>query len=447
MTESPQVSKRAKDALLRTPQRPLSAVVYCKPDRTAYYAPVSLAANALRRVVVALVLVLVVCESAASGQEFAAPTNRNYAIDLFFGRAVGSTRIVGMGGAATAMAEGSSGMLANPASPGVRETTSHDIWGVSWHFDAMTPVLGSDYDNNGIVTEDSSFTPSVTAGATLQYRDWGIGLTATSLVSENASVDDRSRRIRSQALVSQVALARQFLDGDIVIGAAARGVLLTVTDIQPDSKHRLLELAGGNIEVGAIWKPQGQSTRLGATLRAPVISDETNVEACDPLNCVGYVLPSKVNVPWQASVGIARRHGPSPWNRTATTRWVDEKALLWDVDLVITGITPRGAGLEAFGLGKLQPSGRKHSFSVRGGVDYEWIPGRLRIRGGSYFEPGRFRDPEGNDIPGRVHLTFGAELRVWQFGFWNQDYRLQISTTSDVAKKFGNSGISIGFWH
>ncbi|MCP4446028.1 MAG: hypothetical protein GY811_11880 [Myxococcales bacterium] len=151
-------------------------------------------------------------------------------------------------------------------------------------------------------------------------------------------------------------------------------------------------------------------------------------------------------MPWEASVGVARRHSPLAWNRSAATRWVDQRALPWAVDLVVTGKTARGAGIEAFGLHKLQPSGRKHAFSVRGGVKYEWFPGRFRVRGGSYFEPGRFKDPAGDDIGGRIHLTLGADLRVWQFSFWEKPYRVRFSLTSDVAENFGNGGFSIGFW-
>lgn len=397
----------------------------------------------------AVVVTLIGYEQTTEAQEFAAPTDRNYTIDLFLGQAIGSSRIVGMGGAATAMAKGSSGMLANPASPAVRATTSHDVWDWDWHLDSMSPGLGSDHDNNGIATKDASFNPSATFGAVFQYKEWGFGVGATGLVIENTSSDAMApeARIRSEALVNQVVLARSFLGGDLVVGAAARGVLLQVTNIDDAGEQTLLELAGGSFETGAIWKPRGKSLRLGATIRMPVVSDETTIEACDPLDCAGYILPNKVKIPWEASIGVAGRLGPSAWNRTAKTRWVDEKALLWDVDLVLTGRTKRGAGLEAFGLHQLQPSGRKHNFSIRGGVDYEWFPGRFRVRGGTYYEPGRFKDPAGEDISGRMHLTLGADLRVWQFGFWDDDYRVRMSLTSDVAENFANGGLSIGFWH
>ena len=147
------------------------------------------------------------------------------------------------------------------------------------------------------------------------------------------------------------------------------------------------------------------------------------------------------------SVGFASRHAPTAWNQWVKSRWRDEKALLWAVDLVMTGTTHRGIGLEAFARNQLQPSGRTVDLSVRAGVEYEWFPGKFRIRGGSYFEPSRFRDPNNNDIPGRIHFTAGFDWRLWQFGFWDEQYRLRLSFNTDVASQFSNGGFAIGFWH
>lgn len=52
---------------------------------------------------------------------------------------------------------------------------------------------------------------------------------------------------------------------------------------------------------------------------------------------------------------------------------------------------PQGAGIESFTAGRLQPAGRDLvDVSVRAGGEYEWVPGRLRVRGGLYYEPARF---------------------------------------------------------
>ncbi|HLU65845.1 MAG TPA: hypothetical protein VKZ63_06190, partial [Kofleriaceae bacterium] len=125
----------------------------------------------------------------------------------------------------------------------------------------------------------------------------------------------------------------------------------------------------------------------------------------------------------------------------------DERYLLLAADLVVTGHVPHGHGVEAFSRMQLQPSGRDVGVSPRLGAEYEWLPGRLRVRGGSYWEPSRFRDPRGEDVRGRLHLTLGLDVRIWQFCFWNERYRLRLSVTGDGADGYGNGGLSIGFWH
>ena len=65
----------------------------------------------------------------------------------------------------------------------------------------------------------------------------------------------------------------------------------------------------------------------------------------------------------------------------------------------------------------------------------------VRVRGGAYWEPGRFED-----VGGRIHETFGIDLRIGQFHLWGPR-RGRLSLTSDVATRYRNAGISIGFWH
>ena len=111
-------------------------------------------------------------------------------------------------------------------------------------------------------------------------------------------------------------------------------------------------------------------------------------------------------------------------------------------DVIVTGSSDNAYGLEAFGQHELQRSGRHRSLGVRGGAEYEWLPGRLRVRGGSYWEPGRFVG-----VGGRLHATFGVEVRAFQFWFWGTERRGRISLTADVADHYGNGGLSVGFWH
>jgi hypothetical protein len=79
---------------------------------------------------------------------------------------------------------------------------------------------------------------------------------------------------------------------------------------------------------------------------------------------------------------------------------------------------------------------------LRTGAEYEWIPGRLRVRGGAYWEPGRF---EG--VAGRGHATLGFDLRLFGFSFLGDRYRLRFSSAADGAARYANVLFSLGFWH
>ncbi len=399
----------------------------------------------------AMAITLAVANS-ASAQDFPAPTNRNHSIDLHTGSAIGSAKIIGMGGAATAIAQGSSGMLSNVAAAGVRPATSNDTWDWDWHIDSLTSDFGNDFDNNGIETEERSFTPSFTGGLVVYYKHWGLGITYLSQRAKNTvSESGTSSEILSTSTQGNFALSRSFWRGQIAVAIGVRSIDLDVQRIEnpndsSSNAETLLSLQGGQYNLAAVWKPERHNIRLGLQLSPPVLSDKI-AEGCDPLDCFGYILPNKAKAPWALATGIAYRHKGSRWNQKVKGHWRDERSLILAADIVVTGTTQNGVGLQAFTLHQLQPSGRSVSFSLRGGAQYEWLPGRLRVRAGSYWEGSRFLDPNNTPIPGRIHLTTGFDLRIWSFGFWNNPYRVKLSFAADFARQFGNSGLSLGLWH
>lgn len=366
-------------------------------------------------------------------------TDRNFAIDVYLGPVLGSGRIVGMGGAAVALAEGSAGNLSNPAAPAVRAATSYETWDWDWHADWLSPQIGSDFDGNGIPTTmklDSA--PYVTAGIVGNYRQWALALTISSFYQAAGQVD-------ATVSIGQVTLARTFLHDQLAVGLGLRAGTLEVDD---KMNNALFSIAGSGLEAGAVWKPSWLDLRVGGTVSLPVQGNKIAVDECaDPSNCFGFITPDRVVVPWRFAVGGAWRRGPTRWNRTVHSDFRDERALVLAADLVVTGAVKDGYGIEAFGEQHLQRSGAKVVFSPRFGVEYEWKPGWLRIRGGTYYEPGRFEDENGDTVPGRVHATLGADVRIWSFHLWGNLHRVRLSLTSDLAARYGNGGLSIGFWH
>src|SRR5690349_11561049 len=209
----------------------------------------------------------------------------------------------------------------------------------------------------------------------------------------------------------------------------------------------LFSLTGASLESGVVWRPWLSNLRVGGALAAPVKGkDVTTTGGCTVDDCYGYILPERIEVPWQVTAGAAYRFAPTQWNQWVGGHWRDERSLTLAADVVITGASPDAYGLEEFANQKLQRSGRDVVVSIRGGAEFEWLPGRLRVRAGSYWEPGRFLDRAGGEVGGRLHGTFGIEVRWLQFALWGP-HRGRISLTGDLASHYTNVGASIGFWH
>jgi hypothetical protein len=241
------------------------------------------------------------------------------------------------------------------------------------------------------------------------------------------------------AAIWRLTLARSFLDGDLVAGASlvAGGFNLRL----PASGVELVNAADWSIETGGLWQPRDQNLRIGLSFR-PRMRAHIAPTACDPNNCAGYILPEQVEFPWSAGAGIAWRFGPTPWNHRWTADFRDETSTIVAADVIVDGAVANGAGLEAFLQQQLQPSGMATSVSVRLGAEHEWVPGWFRVRGGTYWEPPRFEGVEG-----RLHLTVGLDVRFWSFALWGSNYRLRLSLAGDGARRYGNTLLSLGFWH
>lgn len=373
-------------------------------------------------------LVVFLAGARAAADPLPPVTSRDYAIDLYDGVALGNSATVAMGGASAANAFGTSGTLVNPSAPAVRRTTDTDAWSWDYHLDYLNAGLSSDYDNNGQATSGSGLA-ALTLGIGGRWHDWGVALTGST---QNAPVDMltlTTSRLR-------FAVATWIPRWDVSIGLASDVAQFTVQGASP-----LFTIQGAGLAAGASWVPYMQNVRLGASVTSQIIGGDVVAASCDPADCQGFILPDEVVSGAQLVAGGAYRWAPEPWNQLVGGTFRDERAVTVVSDVVITGPAPNGYGLEAFGEHALQRSGRHASVSLRGGVEYEWLPGRLRLRGGSYWEPGRF-----DGVAGRLHGTFGIEVRVLEAHLWGRR-RGRITLTGDVAARYRNVGVSIGFWH
>jgi hypothetical protein len=354
--------------------------------------------------------------------------NGSYAIDLYGGAALGSSRIVGMGGAAIASAEGSAGTVANPAAAAVRPATSTTVFDWDWHLDGQQAIYASDLDNNGRNVGGGA--RLATFGVLLDWREWALAVVGTS-----QSTDLGGGRTATTTH-GRVALARTFGDEAWTFGVA----------IDPGSFDlsqggtRAFSILGSSLAAGAVYRRPRGDWRAGVEASLPVTGTAAT-NACGADRCGLVVLPARVEAPWQIGAGVAWRHGESAWNQWIGGDFRDEGAVMLAADVIVTGGVAAGYGLEAFGEGLEQRSGEHAVISVRGGAEWECVPGHLRVRGGTYWEPGRF-----DDVGGRPHLTLGVEGGAIQFDLWGQR-RLRASITADLAPRYGTASLSVGFWH
>jgi hypothetical protein len=368
-----------------------------------------------------------------------------YAIDLYDGVTLGNSAVVAMGGATVANAAGSSGTLANPSAPAVRNTTDTDTWSWDYHLDFLDATHSRDFANTGLNGVADHGARMFTGGLSLRVHDWAGAITASTQTVDVGNITLPSGAMAPLAattLRGRLAIAHWFPSRDIAIGT---GFQLASFSIAPDCTtsecKALFTIQGVGLEAGATYIPRWQSWRLGASVSSAIIGGNVVANNCDPNDCYGLVLPTEVRSPWRFAVGGAYRFADSTWNQVVGGNFRDEPAVTVAADLVVTGPTADGYGLDAFAQNQLERSGSNTVLSLRGGAEYEWLPGRLRVRGGSYWEPGRF-----DGVSGRIHGTFGIEVRMFDFQLWGQR-RGRITLTGDVAHRYNNLAISIGFWH
>ena len=374
--------------------------------------------------------VLALCSTAHA--DYPPITDGNYSIELYDGVALGNSATIAMGGASVANGTGSSGTLTNVAASVVRPATDHDSWSWDYHFDYLNGSLSKDYTNSGFTTSDAE-TQAITFGLAYRERDWAI---AGTVFTDNLQVDADLRATTTRA---QLAASHWIPEAQIAVGVGLDVASFEIDDSCRTGCPKPVSITGAGGADCSVWIPAMQSLRIGTALTSGI--SNSKVDPGSSSSGLSVTPPSEVVEPWQFRIGGAYRIAASEWNQPWAGDFRDEEALVLVADAVITGASTNAYGLVAFGQNELQPAGLSTSVSLRGGAEYEVLPGRLRLRAGSYWEPGRFED-----VSGRIHATFGTELRFLAFSLFGHR-RLQLTLTGDVASRYRNASVSIGFWH
>ena len=421
--------------------------------------------------------------------------SNDFAIDLFTGPVLGSARMVGMAGAYGAIATGIDGSMINPAGYAERAEEEIDSW--EWELTGGIWLGGlfsrNDFDNNGKRAQEAKNAFQLSLGGRIQVSSSGFGVT---LSSQTYELDQGAGHYELDFVTYRFGTAYAFMRGSLVLGLAGRGISFAISDASGDETSELVSFDGLGAELGVLIRPAYERYRVGAVLRSPVSSKVDSEDAVEDVNGVrmvrGFVLPQEVRVPWEVQLGFAYQFGerrsnvpwrnpnqikrevraqladgtyvPPPQNggppypelpsdskgalsaameheREAARRYLrhqPRRYVLLSSDLLFYGRTANGQSVQAFVAQKPEASGRKVSIGVRVGAESEVVENRLKLRCGSYLEPSRFQRANY-----RPHGTFGSDVRL--FDLWN--WSIRASATLDLAPRYFDWGLSVGFWH
>jgi hypothetical protein len=359
-------------------------------------------------------------------------------LDLYQGTVVGSPRIVAMGGTAAAVAEDATGTLATPASVAFRPVGSTGSWDWDFYLDALASSRATDLSNSGLAADSTRAVRAFAGGLFFYFGRWGVGLSASGVEYALPPAAGATAPLTLTAQSSQLTLGRSLLGGRLGLGGSVIGGEFVVKE----GAAALFDLAGAAAGVGLLWRPLSMPWRLGLAGQLPALTSAVSNNCATPTDCGGLMPPARAQNPWEVRTGIAWRFGSTPWNDPNPVLFRDERAVVVAADVALVGGVGDGISVAGFAAQTTQPSGRSANLSARIGVETELLPGRLRIRAGSYWEPGRIAGRQG-----RVHGTTGIELLLFRFNFRERERRVRLALAADVAVRYQNIALSIGFWH
>ncbi len=260
-------------------------------------------------------------------------TTSNYSLDLFQGEVTTASRVIGLAGAYTALAEGCEGEYSNAASPSVRVPYSLGQWDydVCLGFTNPGAFAGNDFENRGAEYRDepTRFTNSVTinAGLSLQYGTVGVTVVYDQI---RFGLDTAVTQATDSVVINRVtaSVSNAFADDQLLIGVGFRSATFELDQQVNGNDESLLSSGGASLQVGAIIKPKRLPIRIGATLRTELdVTDirGTSTGGADGMsqlvtqtNAQGQpvttILPSRIIVPWEVEVGGAIELGRRPLN-------------------------------------------------------------------------------------------------------------------------------------
>jgi hypothetical protein len=251
-----------------------------------------------------------------------------YAIDLSQGPVLSSSRVTGLSGAVTAIAEGMEGGLSNPAASAVRTAASADFWDYWVALSLTYPFDNGDFYNSGNVLEDSGKASAdsfyfLNTGGYLQLYGLGFGLNVEILQVDVHAPGMDEAVLHMQLITNHVQVGYLFLDGQLALAGGLQVLRERVTAQVDKERTRQPVDVGLGGEGGVLIRPNGAQWRVGASLFSQVKTEYG--EQARAWQAAQELLLSKSSVrPWRGNVAFAYQFGKRPLNPRFS--YVEERA-------------------------------------------------------------------------------------------------------------------------
>lgn len=275
------------------------------------------------------------------GPDGSAITSSDYTIDLTRGVVISTSRVVGLSGAATALAQGVEGGLQNPAAVAYRGPQWPD-WYDYWLALGVTyPFRSGDFYNSGNAVGSAGAlgddtTLFVIPGVYWQMWHFGIGLSIDSQflklpgVRNPATMQEDTLRLRFTTFHVQAGYG--LFDGQLMVGGGLR-ILRQRTYFSDTifSKGDISDALGLGAEIGVMLRPHHKRWSLGAALFPKMatnvrVQEHVTSTPQGDLRVGDYYLPRTTTLPTTGSMGFSYQFGPRPTNPP----WIDAEALAAD---------------------------------------------------------------------------------------------------------------------
>jgi hypothetical protein len=253
----------------------------------------------------------------------------DYSIDLSQGAVLSSSRVTGLSGAVTAIAEGMEGGLSNPAAAAVRTAASADWWDYWVALSLTYPLDNGDFYNSGNSLDDEGGSAKadsfyfLNTGGYLQLYGLGFGLNVEILQVDVHVPDMDEAVLHLQLITNHVQVGYLFLDGQLALAGGLQVLRERATaQLGRERTSQPIDVGLGG-EAGVLIRPNGAQWRAGAGMYS-VVKTEYDENDRGGQIAQQFVLPQYSVRPWRGNVAFAYQFGKRPLNPRFS--YVEERA-------------------------------------------------------------------------------------------------------------------------